>query len=109
MEIERLIRPVEAARQGEFDFEADLSKKEGFSLKKCSDRAQVHLFAVDMCQNHVLDNCCGTPFCIETALVCHCSASNFLTYFSLVAGLLPVFVTSHTYCIFFLSVTMSPP
>ena len=34
MENERLFGPVEAARQGEFDFGADLSKKEGFSSKK---------------------------------------------------------------------------
>jgi len=78
MENEQLFGPVEAARQGEFDFRADLSKKEGFSSKKKhSDRAQVHPFAVSMCQNIVSDNCCGMPFCAETALVCHCSASNF--------------------------------
>ena len=78
MENERLFRPVEAARQGEFDFGADLSKKEGFSLKKRSARAQVHLFAVSMCQNLVVsDDCCGMPFCAETAPVCHRSASNF--------------------------------
>jgi len=47
-------------------------------LKKRSDRAQVHLFAVGMCQNHVVsDDCCGTPFCAETALVRHRFASNF--------------------------------
>ena len=77
-ENERLFRPVETARQGEFDFGADLSKKEGFSSKKRSDRAQVHLFAASMCQNHVVsDDCCGTPFCAETALVRHRFASNF--------------------------------
>jgi len=44
-------------------------KKEGFSLKKCSDRAQVHLFAVSMCQNQVISgNCCGMPLSTETAL-----------------------------------------
>ena len=76
MENERLA--VEAARRGEFDFGADLSKKEGFSSKKCSDRAQVHLFAVSMYQNHIIsDDGYGTPFCAETALICHCFASNF--------------------------------
>jgi len=34
MENERLFHLVEAARRGEFDFGADLSKKEGFSSKK---------------------------------------------------------------------------
>ena len=30
------------------------------------------------CQKHgVSDDCCGTPFCTETALVRHRSASNF--------------------------------
>jgi len=59
-----------------------LSKKDGFSLKNCSDRAQAHLFAVGMCQNHVVsDDCCGTPFCTETALVRHCFASNFSIIF----------------------------
>jgi len=33
-ENEQLFRPVEAARQGKFEFGADLSKKEGFSSKK---------------------------------------------------------------------------
>ena len=56
----------------------NLSKKEGFSSKKCSDRSQVHPFTVSMCQNYVIsDDCCGTPFFAETALVRHCSASNF--------------------------------
>jgi len=78
MENERLIRPVEAARRGEFDFGTDLSKKAGFSSKKRSDRAQVHLFAVSMCQNHVVsDDCCGTPFCTEMALIRHRFASKF--------------------------------
>jgi len=78
MENERPFRPVETARQSEFDFGEDLSKKEGFSSKKRSDRAQVQLFVVSMCQNHVIsDDCCGTLFCAETALICHCSASNF--------------------------------
>ena len=78
MENERLFCPVEAARQGEFDFGGDLSKKDGFASKKRSDRAQVHLFAVSMCQNHVVsDDCCGTPFCTETAFIRHRSASNF--------------------------------
>ena len=49
-----------------------------FFEKKRSDRAQVHLVAVSMCLNHVdLDDCCGTLFCAETALVRHHSASNF--------------------------------
>ena len=77
MENEQLFRPVKAARQGEFDFGADLSKMDDFASKKCSDRAQVHLFAVSMCQNHVSDDCCGTLFCAKTALVRHHSASNF--------------------------------
>ena len=77
MENEELFCPVETARQGEFDFGADLSKKEGFSLKKRCDRAQVHLFAVSMYQNHVSDDCRGMLFWKETALVCHRSASNF--------------------------------
>jgi len=82
-ENERLFHPVETARQGELDFGADLSKKEGFSLKERSDRAQVHLFAVSMCQNHVIsDDCCGTPFCAETALIRHRSASNFWLIFT---------------------------
>ena len=99
-ENERLFHPVEATRQGEFDFGADLSKKEDFSSKKCSDRAQVHLFAVSICQNHIISNdCCGTPFCAETALVCHRSASNFLTYFLLVARLL-LFLCRHIHTVF---------
>ena len=66
-------------------------------MKKRSDRAQVHLFAVGMCQNHVVsDNCCRTPFCAETALVRHRFASN---YFSLVAGLLP-FLWRHIRTVF---------
>jgi len=81
MENERHFCPVETARQGEFDFGADLSKKEGFSSKIPSDRAQVHLFAVSMYQNHISDDCRGMPFCSETALVCHCSASNFWLIF----------------------------
>ena len=68
----------EVARHGEFDFGAGLSKKDGFSSKKRSDRAQVHLFTVCMCQNHVVsDDCCGTPFCAETVLVRHRFVSNF--------------------------------
>ena len=56
---------------------AGLLRKDGFSSKKRSDRAQV-LFAVGMCQNHVVsDDCCGTPFCAETVLVRHRFASNF--------------------------------
>ena len=55
-----------------------LEKKEGFSLKKCSDGAQVRLFTVSMCQNKVVsDDCCGTLLSTETTLVCHRSASNF--------------------------------
>jgi len=69
---------LRAARHSEFDFGAGLPKKDGFSLKKRSDRAQVHLFALSMCQNHVVsDDCCGTPFCTETALVRHRFTSNF--------------------------------
>jgi len=46
-------------------------------LKQHSDKAQVYLFAFSVCQNQVVsDNYCGTPFCAETALVCHHSASN---------------------------------
>ena len=44
---------VEVARYGEFDFGAGLSKKEGFSSRKHSDRAQVHLFVVSMYQNQL--------------------------------------------------------
>jgi len=55
---------VEVARHGELDFGAGLSKKDGFSFKNRSDRAQVHLFAVLLC-------------------------FKILNYFSLVAGLLP--------------------
>ena len=66
------------ARHGEFDFRAGLSKKDGFSLKKCSDRAQVHLFTVGMCQNHIIsDDYCGTLFCTETALIRHRPTSYF--------------------------------
>jgi len=83
MENERLFCRVEVARHGEFDLGVGLAKKDGFSLKKRSDKERVHLFAVGMCQNHVdLDDYCGTPFCAETVLVRH------LTSFSLVAGLL---------------------
>ena len=72
-------------------------KRKAFLRKNPPIGAQVHLFAVSMCQNHVVsDDCCGMPFCTETALIRHCSASNF-DLFSLVARLLPVFVTSHTY------------
>ena len=78
MENERLFCRVQVARHGEFDFGAGLSKKDGFSSKKCSDRAQVHLFTVGMCQNHVVsDDCCGMLFCAETVLVCHRFALNF--------------------------------
>ena len=49
MENKRLFCQVEVARHDKFDFGAGLSKKNGFSLKKHSDRAQVHLFAVGMC------------------------------------------------------------
>jgi len=63
-------------------------KKGGFSSKKHSERAQVHLFGVGVCQNHVVSNdCCGTPFCAETVFVRHRFCFKFLTYFSLVAGL----------------------
>jgi len=73
---------VEVARHGEFNWGAGLSKKDGFSLKKRSDRAQVHLFAVGMCQNHVIsDDYCGTPLCTETALICHHFTSNFWLIF----------------------------
>ena len=56
MENKRLFCQVEVARHSEFDFRAGLLKKDGFSSKKCSDKAQVHLFAVStsMCQNHVV-------------------------------------------------------
>jgi len=52
---------------------AGLSKRKAFlQKKKYSDKAQVHPFAVSTRQNHiVLDDCCGTPFCTETALVHH--------------------------------------
>ena len=82
---------VEVAKHGEIDFGVGLSKKEGFSLKMCSDRAQVHLFAVSTCQDHViLDDYCGPPFCAETALVRHhILCFKFLTHFLLVARLLP--------------------
>ena len=66
-------------------------------MKKRSDRAQVHLFAVGMYQNHVvLDDCCGMPFCVETALVRHRFASNF-DLFSAGSQVATVFVMSHTY------------
>ena len=81
-------RQIEVAKYGEFNFGAGLLKKEGFSLKKSSDKAQVCLFAVCICQNQViLDNCCGTPFCAATALIHHHSASNFRLIF---AGSQPV-------------------
>jgi len=50
-------------------------------MKKCSDGAQVHPFAVGMCQNHDLDDCCGMLFCTETVLIRHRSASNFWLIF----------------------------
>jgi len=78
---------VEVTRHGELDFRAGLSKKEGFSLRKHSDRAQVHLFAVSMCQKLViLDKYCGMMFCTETVLIRYHSASNF----DLVARWLPI-------------------
>jgi len=69
---------VEVAKYGGFNFGPGLSKMEGFSLKKRSDRAQVHLFAVGMYQNQVFsDDCCGTPFCGGTALTGRRFTSNF--------------------------------
>ena len=44
--MKRQHRQVEVAKYGEFNFGASLLKKEGFSLKKSSDKAQVGLFAV---------------------------------------------------------------
>jgi len=42
-------------------------------LKKHSDKAQRHLFAVSMCQNQVVsDDYCGTLFCAETLLPSLC-------------------------------------
>ena len=88
---------MEVARRGKFDFGAGLSKKNGFSLKKRSDRAQVHLFAVGMCQNHVVsDDCCGTPFCEETAL----ALLQIFDLFFAGSRVATHFVTSHTYCIY---------
>ena len=69
MENEQLSWPLEVAGQGKFDFGAGW--------------AQVHLFAVSMCQNHiVLDDCCGTPFCAENALAHHHFASNLDLFFA---------------------------
>jgi len=57
-------------------------KRKALLRKKHFDRAQDYLFAVNMCQNHVVsDDCCGTPFSAETALVRHHSASNFWLIF----------------------------
>jgi len=99
-ENERPICRVEVARHGEFDFGAGFIKKGWLFFKKRSDRAQVHLFAIGMCQNHVaLDDCCGTPFCAETVPVFIALLQIFDLFF---AGS-PVatrFVTSHTYRIY---------
>jgi len=81
MENEQLFCRVEVARHSEFHFGAGLSKKDGFSLKKHSDTAQVRLFAVGMCQNHVnSDDCCGTPFSVQKL---HSSAIALLQIFKL--------------------------
>jgi len=50
-------------------------------LKKCSDRAQAHLFADSMYQNGNL-SCCGTPSCAEIVLVSHQSLSCFKFFFT---------------------------
>ena len=76
-------------------------KKEGFlPPKKHSDRAQVHLFAVSMCQNHVVsDDCCGMLFCANCTRL-PLLYFKFLTYYySLVAGLLP-FLWRHIRTVF---------
>jgi len=74
-------------------------KKEGFSSKVHSDRAQDHVFAVSRGHNQVvLDNCCGTPFVqkLHSSTITHL---QILTYFSLVAGLLP-FMWRHICTVF---------
>ena len=109
MENERLFHLVEAARQGEFELGADLSKKEGFSLKKHSDRAQFHFFAVSVCQNHVVST---------IAAECHSALSTIalLQIFDLFfAGrrvatrFCDVTYVPYLLRILYLSVTMSPP
>ena len=74
-------------------------KKEGFSSKKCSDRAQVQLFAVSMCQSHHLGqllwnailrrNCTGPPLL----------SFKIWTYFLYVARLL-LFLWCHIHTVF---------
>ena len=99
MENEQLFRPVEVARQGKFDFGAGLSKKDGslqntlighrsISLKSvCAKITSSRMNAVERRTDR---NCTGLPsLCFK-----------FLTYFLLVAGLLPIFLTSHTYRIY---------
>ena len=109
MENERLYRPVEAARQAKFGFGADLSKKEGF-IRKNALIGHRSISLQSVCVKITLSQ----TIAVERLLRRNCThlpslCFKFLAYFSLVAGLLPIFVTSHTYRIFYLSVTMSPP
>ena len=100
MENKRLFCQVEVARHGEIDFGAGLSKRK-VSLKKHSDRAQVHLFAVSMCQkSHRLGRLPWNTILHRNYTRLPSLGFKFLTYFSRVAGLLPAFVTSHTYRIY---------
>ena len=109
MENERLFRLVEAARQGEFEFGADLSKNEGFSLKKHSDRAQFH-FLPSVCTKIMLS--------WTIAAECHSALSTIalLQIFDLFfAGrrvatcFCDVTYVPYLLKTFYLSVTMSPP
>ena len=69
--------------------------------KKCSDKAQVHLFAVSIyVPNQVLsDNCYGPQFYAETTPIRHHSASNVCLIFA-GRGVASILVMSHTYHIY---------
>jgi len=64
-------RPVEAARQGELNLGQIRQKRKAFLQKKCSDRAQTHLFAAKITSSQTIAAEC------HSTLVRRCSASNF--------------------------------
>ena len=82
-ESERLFRPIEAARQGEFDFGTDLSKRKAFfSKKKCSDTGTGSDSLQSVCAKITSSQTIAVEHCSVQKL--HSSANTLLQIFDLI-------------------------
>ena len=108
MENERLFRPVEAARQGEFDFGADLSKKRKAFLEK---KAALIGPGPSLCSQYVKITSRTIAVERHSARKLNSSALALLQIFDLsfAGSWVATCFCDVTYRFFYLSVTMSPP